>query len=201
MSTKSDTFPNEEELFRLLCLGDRNAFDQVYNSYWKRLFLYVVKVIQDEEAAQDIVQDIFVSLWLRREEISSQSSLSGYLFTAARFKGINFVQDQLKKGRHDEHLIVHFTSRQESIDEVLEAKELKRLIDGELEKLPAKMREVFVLSRRDNLSHKEISAKLQISDKTVKKQINNALKHFRIALSYDSLSCAILVLHYFWTTI
>lgn len=182
--------PNEEELFRLLCQGDRDAFDQVYNSYWHRLFLYVVKVIRDQDAAEDIVQEIFVSLWLRKSEISSQSSLSGYLFTAARFKGINFVQDQLKKGKHNESLISHFTSRQDTLNEAFEAKELNSLIDIELEKLPPKMREVFVLSRKENLSHKEISEQLQISDKTVKKQINNALKHFRIALNYDALLCA-----------
>lgn len=196
MPDKNTPLPDEEHLFRLLCNGDRNAFDQIYHTYWQKLFLYVVKVIRDKDAAEDIVQEIFVSLWQRRMEISNQSTLSGYLFTAARFKGINFIQDQLKKGKHVERLIDHFTSRQDTLNESIEAKELNTLIDHELEKLPSKMREVFVLSRKENLSHKEISEKLQISDKTVKKQINNALKHFRIVLNHDAVLSAGLLFHW-----
>ena len=195
-----NSLPSEEELFRSLCQGDRHAFDQVYNSYWRRLFLYVVKVIQDKDAAEDIVQEIFVSLWLRKTEILNHSSLSGYLFTAARFKGINFVQDQLKKGKHNESLVEHLTSRQDTLNEAFEVKELNSLIDSELKKLPPKMREVFVLSRRENLSHKEISEQLQISDKTVKKQINNALKHFRVVLNYDAILCMGWLIDYLLTT-
>ena len=190
------TFSKEGCGFRLLCNGDRNAFDQIYHTYWQKLFLYVVKVIRDKDAAEDIVQEIFVSLWQRRMEIANQSTLSGYLFTAARFKGINFIQDQLKKGKHVERLIDHFTSRQDTLNESIAAKELNTLIDHELEKLPSKMREVFVLSRKENLSHKEISEKLQISDKTVKKQINNALKHFRIVLNHDVVLSAGLLFHW-----
>ncbi|RYG20563.1 MAG: RNA polymerase sigma-70 factor [Chitinophagaceae bacterium] len=196
MPVKIDIFQDEENLFQLLCQGNQNAFDEVYSRYWQRLFLYVVKVIKDKDAAQDIVQEIFVSLWLRKSEIAKQNSLSGYLFTAARFKGINFVQDQLKKGKHVESLITHFSARQDTLNEAMEAKELNSLIDVELEKLPEKMRQVFVLSRKDNLSHREISDKLQISDKTVKKQINNALKHFRLVLSHDTLLCASILFHW-----
>jgi len=179
---------DDQELFRRLCRGEKDAFDDIYNAYWQKLFLYVVKVIRDKEAAEDIVQEIFISLWSRREEIADQRTLSGYLFTAARFKGINFVQDQLKKGKHEENLISYFNSRQQhSATDVIEAKELDSLINIELEKLPSKMRQVFMLSRREQLSHKEISDRLQISDKTVKKQISNALKHFRTVLKYDSV--------------
>ena len=183
MRIPQQLLPDEEKLFCLLCEGDKAAFDQIYNLYWRRLFLYVVKVIKDSEAAEDIVQEIFVSLWLRRQEITEQQSLSGYLFTAARFKGINFVQDQLKKGKHADSLIEHFSASQNRLDDLMEAKELNGIITKEIQKLPPKMRDVFVLSRRDQLSHKEISEKLQISDKTVKKQINNALKVLRPKLS------------------
>ena len=198
MHVSQQLLPDEERLFRLLCEGDKDAFDQIYNLYWKRLFLYVVKVIRDSEAAEDIVQEIFVSLWLRRLEITEQRTLSGYLFTAARFKGINYVQDQLKKGKHADSLIDHFNASQDGLDDLMEAKELNSIINKEIEKLPPKMRDVFVLSRRDQLSHKEISEKLQISDKTVKKQINNALKHFRLVLSKDAILCISLLIH--WAT-
>lgn len=198
MHVSQQLLPDEERLFRLLCEGDKDAFDQIYSLYWKRLFLYVVKVIRDSEAAEDIVQEIFVSLWLRRLEITEQRTLSGYLFTAARFKGISYVQDQLKKGKHADSLLDHFNASQDGLDDLMAAKELNSIIDKEIEKLPPKMRDVFVLSRRDQLSHKEISEKLQISDKTVKKQINNALKHFKLVLSKDAILCISLLIH--WAT-
>lgn len=196
MPAPQQLLPDKEKLFRLLCEGEKAAFDQVYNLYWKRLFLYVVKVIRDSEAAEDIVQEIFVSLWLRRHEITEQRTLSGYLFTAARFKGINFVQDQLKKGKHEESLIDHFNALQDGLVDLIQAKELNGIINKEIEKLPPKMRDVFVLSRRDQLSHKEISEKLNISDKTVKKQINNALKHFKFVLNRDAMLSVGLIIHW-----
>jgi RNA polymerase sigma-70 factor (ECF subfamily) len=200
MPAPQQLLPDDEKLFRLLCEGDKAAFDQIYNLYWQRLFLYVVKVIRDSDAAEDIVQEIFVSLWLRRKEITEQRTLSGYLFTAARFKGINFVQDQLKKGKHVESLIDYFKAPQNGLDDLMDAKELNRIINNEIEKLPSKMRDVFVLSRRDQLSHKEISEKLQISDKTVKKQINNALKHFKIVLNRKVMLCAGLVSYWLFSS-
>lgn len=201
MPLLTPSVPDEEKLFRLLCNGNKAAFDRVYQLYWQRLFLYVVKVIRDKEAAEDIVQEIFVSLWLRRDEISDQRTLSGYLFTAARFKGINYVKDQLKKGQHLDSLVEHFTTRQDTLNEGIEAKELHNLINQEIEKLPAKMRDVFVLSRRDQLSYKEISDRLQISDKTVKKQISNALKYFKLVLQQDSTLTVSLLIHWFlWSS-
>jgi RNA polymerase sigma-70 factor, ECF subfamily len=196
MRSPEKPYVDDEQLFCRLCKGDQNAFNEIYNLYWQRLFLYVVKVIRDSDAAEDIVQEIFVSLWSRRDQISDQRTLSGYLFTAARFKGINFVQHQLRKGQHLESLIDHFTSRQDTLNEALEAKELSGIIDDEIEKLPAKMRDVFVLSRREQLSHKEISERLQISDKTVKKQINNALKHVRMVLYHDTILSVGILLHF-----
>ena len=196
MPVTKQLYPNEEKLFSLLCEGDKAAFDQIYNLYWQRLYLYVVKAIRNSEAAEDIVQEIFVSLWLRRTEITEQRILSGYLFAAARFKGINFVQDQLKKGKHISSLMEHFNAAPERVDELMEAKELNSIVNSELEKLPSKMRHVFVLSRREQLSHKEISEKLQISDKTVKKQISNALKHFKMVLKQDVVLTAGLVIHW-----
>lgn len=186
MSREINYVVEDERLFQLLCAGDREAFDQIYNLYWNQLFLYVVKAIRDKDAAQDIVQEIFVSLWLRRKEINTKGTLSGYLFTAARFKGINFIQDHLNKSKHAENLASYLVERQDVVNEEFAAGELNAIIDVEIEKLPTKMREVFVLSRKENLSYKEISEKLNISDKTVKKQISNALKHFKLVLNNDS---------------
>jgi len=185
MSDKLISSADDTNLFKLLCDGNREAFDQIYNLYWKKLF--VAKAINDKEAAEDIVQEIFVSLWLRRETIVSNGTLAGYLFTAARYKGITYIQNNINKNKHVDSLAAYLTSRQDMVNEEFAVKELTSIINTEIEKLPTKMREVFVLSRRHDLSYREISEKLNISDKTVKKQISNALKHFKVVLNNSAM--------------
>ncbi|WP_256010156.1 RNA polymerase sigma-70 factor [Desertivirga xinjiangensis] len=186
MSDNFSGISEENRLFSLLCEGNKEAFDKIYKLYWKKLFVYLVKVIQDKEAAQDIVQEIFVSLWLRRDSIPHSTTLAGYLFTAARFKGISHIQASANKTKHLDNLIKYYSEQRDVVNEEYAAKELNLVLNKEIEKLPPKMREVFVLSRKENLSYKEISEKLNISDKTVKKQINNALKHFKLILNEGS---------------
>ena len=183
MSDKSCSTYGDAQLFELLCQGNREAFDEIYTRYWDKLYVFVAKAIKDKEPAKDIVQEIFVSLWLRRESLKNSDSLSGYLFTAARFKGITYIQSNLKKTGCELSLVEHFTGRQDTLNEQYAAKELNSIINHEIEKLPEKMRQVYVLSRKEQLSYNEIAEMLQISDKTVKKQISNALKHFRLALN------------------
>ena len=172
---------DDEKLFDMLCQDNRRAFGEIYSRYWDKLYIYTAKAIRDKEAAKDIIQEIFVSLWQRRQSLKNTQSLSGYLFTAARFKGITYIQRNLKNSGCEASLVAHFTGRQDSLNELLDAKELNTIINKKVERLPEKMKEVYILSRNEQLSYKEIAERLQISDKTVKKQISNALKFFKLA--------------------
>ena len=173
----------DNELIELINKNDRKAFDEVYNRYWEKLFLYVAKVIRDKDDAQDIVQEVFVSLWMRREELAPIKSLPAYLFTAARYKGLSYIQANIHKHNYSESLSEFLSQQQDSPDDLQSAKELEQFIELDVQDLPAKMKVVFSLSRTEGLSHKQISEKLGISDKTVKKQINNALKQIRLKIA------------------
>ena len=178
-----DVFCPDDRLLTLLRDDDKQAFDLIYNRYWEQLFVYVAKVITDRDNAKDIVQEIFVSLWFRRMNLSDIDSLQAYLFTAARYKGLTYIKDNIHKNKYLVSLKQFFNEECDSVSQQIEANELSLLIDDEIATLPPKMREVFILSRKENLSHKLISEKLMISDKTVKKQINNVLKHLRLKLA------------------
>jgi RNA polymerase sigma-70 factor (ECF subfamily) len=178
-----DVFCPDDQLLMLLKEDDKEAFDFIYNRYWGPLFIYVAKVVADKDAAKDIVQEVFVSLWFRRMSLSDIISLRAYLFTAARYKGLTYIKDNIDKNKYLESLKLFFEGEGSSISQQMEANELSLLIDREIASLPPKMRAVFILSRKENLSHKLISEKLMISDKTVKKQINNVLKHLRLKLA------------------
>lgn len=173
---------SDQILLDMLKLDKRQAFDAIYNKYWEGIYLYIAKIIKDEEVAQDLLQEIFVSFWLRCEELEIES-LKAYLFTAARYRSLTYIKQNIKQNNYEESMTEFFSQHDNSLEENIEAKELANFIDDQLQHLPDKMREIYVLSRKELLSHKEISERLSISDKTVKKQIGNALKFFRLRLS------------------
>lgn len=172
----------DNELIALMSQHDKRAFDQIYDRYWEKLFLFLVKVIKNEDDAQDLVQEIFVSLWLRRDNLPVIDSLSAYLFTAARYKGLSYIQANINKNNYLKSLADFLSQPDYSPDQYQAAKELEEVIARKVEGLPSKMRLVYSLSRTEGLSHKQISEKLAISDKTVKKQINNALNQIRLVV-------------------
>jgi RNA polymerase sigma-70 factor (ECF subfamily) len=178
-----DVFCPDDRLLVLLCEDNKEAFDLIYSRYWEQLFVYVAKIVTDSDNAKDIVQEVFVSLWYRRMDLGGINSLRAYLFTAARYRGLTYIKDNIYKDKYLTSLKQFFDEDCESTSQQLEASELSSWIDDEIESLPPKMKEVFILSRKENLSHKLISEKLMISDKTVKKQINNVLKHLRVKLA------------------
>ncbi|SOD18292.1 RNA polymerase sigma-70 factor [Pedobacter xixiisoli] len=173
---------SDQILLDMLKLDKRQAFDAIYNKYWEGIYLYIAKIIKDEEVAQDLLQEIFVSFWLRCEELEIES-LKAYLFTAARYSSLTYIKQNIKKNNYEESMSEFFSQHDHSLEQNIDAKELANFIDDQLQHLPEKMREIYVLSRKELLSHKEISERLSISDKTVKKQIGNALKIFRLRLS------------------
>jgi len=170
----------DDDLLLLLQNGEKWAFDEIYARYWEKLFVYLIKVVTDKEEASDILQEIFISLWHRRFSLGGISSLKAYLFMSAKYKSLDYIKENINKNRYLESITVFFDRQNDSMEEQYAADELSILIDKEIDRLPPKMREVFILSRRENLSHKMISEKLMISEKTVKKQINNVLKVLRL---------------------
>ncbi|TSJ35894.1 RNA polymerase sigma-70 factor [Mucilaginibacter corticis] len=183
MLDKDHILCSDQHLLKLLKEDDKKAFDLIYQRYWEPLFTYVAKAVKDRDEAKDIVQEVFVSLWYRRGSLHPINSLQAYLFTAARYKGLTYIKNNSHKNKYLESLSLFFEQECASVAGQVEADELNLIIQQELEKLPPKMKEVFILSRTEQLSHKLISEKLMISDKTVKKQINNVLKHFRLKLA------------------
>lgn len=172
------------ELTKLLVSGDSKAFIEIYDRFQSLLYVYACKITADKEEAEDIVQEVFIYLWDKRTTIILRSSISSYLYTAVRYKFFNLLDH--KKIRKDyTQSFQNFLDQGEYItDNYIREKEFSQVIEKEIAALPDKMREVFELSRRHNLSRKEISEKLSISEKTVKNQITNALKILRGKLGF-----------------
>lgn len=173
----------DSELLGLLRSGNEKAFAEIYERYWGLMFHHVLKMTGDKDETKDLVQELFTNLWLNVEQIESETNISAYLYVSARNKVINLIRHDKVKNNYLSSLSNFANHHQNSVLEQLSAKDLSIAIEREIQNLPSKMREIFELSRKKFRTHKEIAEELQISDKTVKKQINNAIKILRLRLN------------------
>ena len=146
------------------------------------IFYRVNQMLRDEEASKDVVQDIFVNIWNKALAIQEDANLAGYLYIAARNKVFKLIQKGKVRSDYLSSIAEFATDASTATMDELDEKELSRIIDSEIARLPLKMKEVFELSRKENLSHLQIAHRLGISDTTVKKQINRALKILKLKL-------------------
>lgn len=173
---------SDDELIGLLKLGDLSAFTAIHMRYYGVLYSHAYKRLPDREELKDILQDIFIYIWNNRESINFNVNLQAYLYTAIRNRILNVFKSQKIKSDYIASFEEFVAGNEPMPDEALRHKELLSIIDAEVSSLPPQMRTIFELSRRANLSHKEIAEKLNISPLTVRKQVNNSLKILRVKL-------------------
>ena len=174
LSTYSD-----EQLLRLLNDGDQQAFSEIYERYWEKLFISAEKILQDRAAAQDAVQEVFISLWNRRSLVQIES-LQPYLFQAVRFQ----VLKNIRSGRTDADFYKRLSIISKDIltQDPLLFKELQSLLPQIIQSLPEDQQVIFAMSREKKMTYKEIAAEREISVKTVEKKMSQALRHIRLHL-------------------
>jgi len=162
---------------------DEHSFEQLFRSEYKGLCFFAIRYVRDMETAKEIVQDTFISLWEKRDSIDMEKSVKSYLSTSIKNKCYNHLRNN-KKFNSDlilDDVLCEKVSF-ESNDKLIE-NELKARISTAIDELPEKCREVFLLSRYENMKYHEIAIKLQISVKTVDTQMSKALQHMRLKLS------------------
>jgi len=180
-------------LFKSLLVDDESSFSELYNQYWQSLFKYIIRILPDEDDVVDVIQDTFVTFWELRDQWGKLKSVKAYLFIIARNMAFKKLKANLQKNNVLEDYL-YFYGAITTFEQVINANELSQIIDAEIDKLPEKMREIFVLSRKENLSYKEIAEKLKISDLTVKKQISNSLKCLRPKIDSEYISYLVILL-------
>ncbi len=176
---KSDKQFIDEDLFQSLRNNDRKAFEILFHKYYAQLCRKVNSIIQDEESAEDVVQQLFIKIWESRENITQPDSVIAYLTTSARNRALNHLKAANRKSSNETPL-THATDPEDNrTEEQMDAKELQKAINEAIQLLPEKRREVFLLSRQEGKSYKEIAAIMDISIKTVEAQMGKALSTLR----------------------
>ncbi len=174
-------YHEDQQLIDSLQNHSEAAFDRIYDLCWKPLFQYAYKRLQSEDNAKDIVQEVFLALWNKKDTLKLTSSLSAYLFSILRFKLIDHYQGCAVKEKH----VLNITRQTDvdshnDIEQKVYTNEIKGLLNLSIEGLPHKMKEVFKLSRIQGYSTKEISMQLRISEQTVKNQLTTAIKRLKL---------------------
>ena len=179
----------DQDLLQLMREDNKDAFTALYRSYWESLFIPTVKITRSKEDARDILQEVFLSVWNRRKELDVKGSLAAYLQTSVRYKAIDYIGKNITR-RHYLNLLYKLEefSQSPAAETQIQLKEIQQTVNGVVGKMPPKMRAVYQLSRYEHLSHQEIAQRLGISDETVKKHIQHALKLIRSSISQAGIS-------------
>lgn len=169
----------EIEIQNRLNAGDGAALELLFHRYYNDLCRYLIIFLKDENIAKNIVQDLFLYLWEKHENIDFKKSLESYLYQACRFNALIYLRNE------NRHVVCHEKIRDTSSDESLdvssemEIKELNRIINEAIELLPDRCRQIFNLSRSRGLSYHEIATQLGISVSAVDNQVNIAIKKIK----------------------
>lgn len=165
-------------ILRLLQEGEEKAFEHVFHHYYNQIYTFVLNTLYDKTFAEDITQSVFITLWEKRKTIDTEINIAPFLYTIARNKVYRQTEQLLLKYKYEQY---KQENRVEStdIEASVNSRFLEELLLELIEKLPSERRKVFLLSRRENLSNKEIASRLKISEKTVETQIRRSLIYLR----------------------
>lgn len=162
---------------------DRQGFEALFKTYFPSLTHFARKYVPDNDTAKEIAHDVFLNLWGKRETIDSSISLKSYLFTSVYNRCMNYIRDQRKFNKDEQVFNIIEQESQEVPYDHLETMELESRIIEALNDLPARCREIFMLSRYEGNRYAEIAEKLGLSVKTVETQMSKALRILREKLS------------------
>jgi RNA polymerase sigma-70 factor (ECF subfamily) len=170
----------EKNSFKIL---SEKEFAGTYQAFWKKLYSVAYNHLRDKTLAQEIVQDVFVKLWLNRKEITHIENMQAYLLTALRNKIYDHFDSVSCRQKHYKLALEDFSEERNAVDDIVVFNEGMSVISEELRKMPRKTRLVFRLSKFHRYTNEEIAAKTQMSSKAVEYHITQAVKKLRVRLA------------------
>jgi RNA polymerase sigma-70 factor (family 1) len=177
--------PNMEaqELVQKIISGDEHAFEKLFRMFYQRLCNYALSMVKDVDIAEEIVQDVLVTIWQTRTKLQLEHAIRPYLYKAVHNRCLNHFRHETVKLQHQHHEMANADAFSTAASSRLELNEVKTRVEMGMHQLPPACREVFRLSRMEELSYKEIADFLGISVKTVENQMGKALKIMRKELA------------------
>lgn len=174
----------EQELALNIKQGDIKSFELLFNTHCSNMLQYATTMLKDSDDAEDIVQQVFVQLWAKREAVVVETSIKSYLYRAVHNSCLNKIKQQVvRSGYANDYQHIGNTATA-SVAQLLENKELAVEIQKALDELPEQCKRIFAMSRFEQLKYQQIADALGINVKAVEHQMGKALKHLRNKLKH-----------------
>lgn len=182
-----DVLNEERVLVQRLIEGDEDAFCELYAAYKNRLIFFAMRFLKSREYAEDIFQDAFTIIWQGRRFINPDASFSSYLYTIVRNRILNQLRDLENQTKLKEQILAQAVDYSNDTSDGILANDLRGLIARAMQQLTARQREIFEMSRRQDMSYREIAEELGISVYTVQEHISTSLRTLRTYLEKHSV--------------
>jgi RNA polymerase sigma-70 factor (ECF subfamily) len=170
---------NNKVLLESLKKGDKQAFATVYNVYHKKLYGFIYTITKSEYASEEILQNLFITLWKQKKKIDTSKSFDAFVFTIARNLTYNFLRDVATRDSFRKELWMRLKSLKKQAGNTLILKEYRDIVDNIVATLPKQQKAVYILSKEEGKTNKEIAELLGITEKTVKNHLWKAVKSVR----------------------
>ncbi len=187
----------EKKVLQLLATGSEYAFAQLFDYYQGKVYGTALKFLKSHELAEEVVQDVFLKIWLKREEMASVERFDAYLFITAR----NIIFNRIKKAAYEvsvqKEIARNFSEIDDHTENLLRDRQYQKILQEAVNLLPPQQKQVYHLAKVEGLTHEAIAERMQISRLTVKTHMAKALQAIRIYLSHHlhcSTSIALLLI-------
>lgn len=189
----SEDLAYEKRLFSRIADGDERAFREVFDRYKKPFYAAAIKMTRSGTEAEEIVQDVFVELWQRRDSLRGAERPASYLFAMVYHEIARHFRRQALERRIKQHVLEKAQPADESTEQLLELKDCESSLNEAIEALPPQQQLVYRLSRQEGFSREEIARQLHISPNTVKNHLLRALREIRTRLHYPLMLLVLMI--------
>ncbi len=173
---------DDDELIKLLYNGNRGAFDVLYYRYFAKLYSVAYKRVRSKEDAEEIIQELFTNLWVKRELVNINQNFSSYIFTSVKYMIFKYYRKEGVQKVYAENLSIAYSELENTTEDIIFFNDLNVQFENAVNHLPDKSKMVFSLSRKEHKTNKEIAYQLGITEKAVEYHITKALSLLRINL-------------------
>ena len=174
---------SDEELLSLIRKDDEQAFTHLFNRYAGKIASLAFSKVHSEEITQEIIQDVFISIWEKRHDLSI-NAFSNYIFIAVKYQAIDHLRREIKIKKHGVLLKAFVKISEEETLQTVELHELEEFLQRGISRLPDKTQQVFKLNRFEGKSISEIAVILNLTEKAIKYHISKSLKDLRVHLKH-----------------
>lgn len=176
---KKDTIQEDRKLIEDIRNGEEGAFERLFKRYYRNLCIYALKYIPDELIVEDLVQEMFQKLWEKRDNFYITSSLDSYLFRSIHNLAINYINHEKIKNSYKDRVIKGYKEKVYNDENAYWELDLETIVNKNIEDLPERRKQIFKMSRFEDMKNQEIADKLNVSIKTVEAQMTQAIRFLR----------------------